>query len=129
MAQNGNSLQIEELRESWVTLLSVFVNVTESEVGVGLELPAVISSTGWLCNRDAAVCRSAGRGGDGGGRGSCACLSFRPFVFTQRTCSLYHHKSTSFLKRWSSNSHRWFVSKQLGQQSWSTEYRKGQAEG
>lgn len=67
MAQKGNSLQTEELRESWVMLLSVFVKVTESEVGVGLELPAVISSNGWLCNRDAAVCRSAGRGGDGGG--------------------------------------------------------------
>lgn len=95
MAQNGNSLRNEELRESWVTLLSVFVKVTESEVGVGLELPAVISSTGWLCNRDAAVCRSAGRGGDGGRRMKlCACLSFQPFVFMQWTCSLYHRKST-----------------------------------
>ena len=39
----------------------------EREGGVGPALPAVINNLGWLCNQDAAVCRSAAQGEAGMG--------------------------------------------------------------
>lgn len=84
VTQNGNkNMWNEELRESWVSASSVFVKATESEVGVGLELPVVISSSGYVTGMLQYVGQRE-RGRDGGRRGMkpWKCLSFQLLVFT-----------------------------------------------
>lgn len=52
---------MKEVKSCSERYMCVFMKESE-QGGVGPALPAVINSPGWLCNSDAAVCRSAAQG-------------------------------------------------------------------